>query len=114
MTRTDTGPYADEQDPVTWTEDDDDAPWEGPLCECPQCEDRREQNYRRDPSAALTSAQWPRRGTKRTPKTRPARAGRTTDRAREGQHRRCPSRLSPGEAAIATAGDRRSRAARRP
>ena len=48
MTRTDTGPYADEQDPVTWTEEDDDAPWDGPLCECPQCEDLREQNYRRD------------------------------------------------------------------
>jgi hypothetical protein len=31
MTRTDTDPHADQQDPMTWTEEDDDAPWEGPL-----------------------------------------------------------------------------------
>jgi len=35
---------------MTWTAEDDDPPWEGPLCECPQCEDLREQNYRRQVS----------------------------------------------------------------
>jgi hypothetical protein len=33
---------------MTSIAEDDDVPWEGPLCECPQCEDLREQDYCRD------------------------------------------------------------------
>ena len=55
MTRTDTDPYADEQDPPPWTEDDD-APWDGPLCECPQCEENCRREYERARARAWDEA----------------------------------------------------------
>ena len=55
MTRTDTDPYVDEQDPVTWTEEDDES-WEGPRCECPQCEENDRRQYERARARAWAEA----------------------------------------------------------
>ena len=100
MTRTDTGPHADEQDPTRC------IAWDDPTAEsdqyCPHCEDQLDEY-----DTADTNAPWPRRGTKHTRRTQPARAGRATDRGTEGAAPPLPPSRRPalaGPACLKAAG----------